>query len=626
MRHGKPENDEWTRLLSQLSGVRRNKPKALQAHQRWLKNHFETEIKSHFLKKWHKAGLPSRKMAAFCDQITRKCFKKLSKEEQNDWRDKAQAEGKAAVKEWKDQLEAPPSTSPVDRQAALDNLAAFAGLIIAGMSETLSMHVSLLVSGPEPQKQAKEDCNSRRLPDDSDNLFTISQEGYQSDAEDDQENYQVNKSTTTKSRSHRMKPRQQVTKQRRASRCMPSEPSEMDESSLESSSSSSSSSLSSSSSTSSSFTDSEEEHHGSRPVLPFSPRKGNYGVTHFDPCHKARARRQLNAKRNCHTSEVPDHVSEALCPVSEVPDDTEEIDELDENDAPDSAINDAEITVDRPPVPPAITSPAVTELPDHNTVARPPFDDNVIDPSLRDDPGMAKIPELDLHDTTLDEHTVSSTHTANASSDGNLLLGLPTLPPSPPWFKNPFQQLMNPTPTSPRLIQLFEKLVHLEDASSFENEKAALGCEHHPVEVHWWISRGCKGKPTIPDLNTFISQWWSWWLTLQPEWRKCQAPTLSTRAILPRTDDGSWDSLNKLGANGMLSVVATLKWWADSADGKGYKDLRWEDALDDVMWVLDQLIAIRAMLKSMASSGNKKWGCFDTTQANTSSKKMRNRH
>lgn len=99
-------------------------------------------------------------------------------------------------------------------------------------------------------------------------------------------------------------------------------------------------------------------------------------------------------------------------------------------------------------------------------------------------------------------------------------------------------------------------------------------------------------------------------------------PTLTTCAILPRTDDGSWDRLNKPGANNMLSVVATLKWWADNTDGK---DSRWQEAVDDVMWVLDRLIASRSVSKSMVSGGNKKRGRSDT-QANTpSSKRTRNR-
>lgn len=218
---------------------------------------------------------------------------------------------------------------------------------------------------------------------------------------------------------------------------------------------------------------------------------------------------------------------------------------------------------------------------------------------------------------------ISHSRLHTASPGGNILLSLPTLTSSPPWFRNPLQQLMDPILTSPQLTKLFDKLVRLEDASSFTNEKAALGCEHRPVEVHWWISRGRKGKPTIPNLAAFITQWWSWWLALQPEWRRCQMPTLTARAILPRTDDGSWDSLNKPGANGMLSVVATLKWWADNTDGK---DLRWQEAADDVMWVLDRLIATRSASKSKVSGGNKKRGRSDTqTNTSSSSKKTRNR-
>ncbi|KAG1789260.1 uncharacterized protein HD556DRAFT_1447110 [Suillus plorans] len=656
------------------------KPKALQAHQRWSKDHFETEIKSHFLKKWRKAGLPSKKMATFRDRITRKHFKKLSKEDQKHWKDTAQAEGEAAVKEWNDRLAAPPSTSPINRQAALDNLATFAGPVLAGMAEILGMHVSLLVGGPEPRKQGKitvismhegidlglaprnwqtrdktkfkmvtksfqeylshaytkQDCDSRRLQDDLDGLFSISQEGDQSDAEEEREATEL---ATAKYRPKK-KSKQQGTKQRRASQRKPSEASEADESSSESSSPSSGLSSSSSSSTSSSSTDSEDERQGSRWVLPFSPPKGNHGVTIFNPHHQKLALQHLEARKKDRLvnvpspasevpdrlSKVPDRLSKVSSRVSEVPDNTEEIDQLNEDS---SVIN-------------GITSAAIIEPP------AAPFDDNLIDPHIRDDPVMAanQLPKpIDNHDmdetpsaerdmegaednhdnplnTTLDKHVVNSNRVTDASPGGNISLSLSTLTSSPPWFSNPLRQLMYPTPTSPQLIQLFDKLVRLEDASSFTNEKAALGCEHRPVEVHWWISRGRKGKPTIPNLASFITQWWSWWLALQPEWRSCQAPTLTTCAILPHTDDGSWDRLNKPGANGMLSVVATLKWWADNTDGK---DSRWQEAVDDVMWVLDRLIASRSASKSMVSGGNKKRGRSDT-QANTpSSKRTRNR-
>ncbi|KAG2047696.1 hypothetical protein BDR06DRAFT_1013638 [Suillus hirtellus] len=647
--------------------------------------------------KWRSAGLPSKKMAAFHDKITRKHFKKLLKEEQTDWKDKVQAKGKAAVQEWKDWLEAAPSTSPIDRPVALDNLASFAGPILAGMSATLGMHISLLVGGPEPRKQGKitvvsmhegvdsgpipcnwqtqdqkkfkmvtkyfqeyllqaytkQDCDSCCLPDDLDNMFTILQAGDQSDTEEDQTGGEMNKPTAAKFRSHRAKPRQQGTKPGRASRQKPSKPSEMDESSSESSSLTSGSSSSSSSSALSISTDSEGETHQE---LPFTPKKMNYGVAHFNSHHKEAALRQLNTRGshlvpngNHFTSKVSDQTSEVPDRASTVPDrsseaavfemleDTKEFDELAKNT--NTPVNEVKITIDRPPVPPAITSATVIESPVHNITAPPPFADNVIDPCLRGLSGVAvnHPPALlagqDLHEpvndhdmgeifsaeqdtegatddhdmphTNLDERTGNSNQTAT-SPDSNLSLNLPALLLSPLWFRNPFQQLMNPAPASPRLIQLFEKLVCLKDASSFANEKAALGCKHRPIEVHWWISRGCKGKPTIPDLDAFISQWWSWWLMLQLEWRK----------FLPHTDDGNWDTLNKPGANGMLSIVAILKWWADGANGKGHKESCWEDAADDMTWVLDRLTAIRSMLKSKSSGGNKKWGHSDTQARN----------
>ncbi|KAG2145303.1 uncharacterized protein EDB93DRAFT_1104761 [Suillus bovinus] len=592
-------------------------------------------------------------MVTFRDRITCKCFKKLSEEEQKHWKDTVQAEEEAAVKEWNDRLAAPPSTSPIDRQAALDNLATFAGPVLTGMAEILGMHVSLLVGGPEPRKQGKitivsmhegvdldktkfkmvtklfqeylshaytkQDCDSRRLPDDLDGLFAILLEGDQSDTKEECEANEL----TAKYRP-RKKSKQQGTKWGRASQREPSEASEADESSSESSSPSSGLSSSSSSSTSSSSTDSEDERQGSRWVLPFSPSKGNLGVTFFNSRHQKIALEHLEAMKKGrlvnmpspasevpdrlsevpdHLSKVPDRLSEVSPHVSEVPDDMEEIDQLNEDS---SVIN-------------GITSATIIELP------AAPFDVNLIDPRIRDDPVMAaNQPPKPINNHDMDETPSAKRDTEGAEDNHdnplNMTLDKHVVNLNRVTDAIRSWQLMDPTPTSPQLIKLFDKLVRLEDASSFTNEKATLGCEHRLVEVHWWISHGHKGKPTILNLATFIMQWWSWWLTLQPEWRSCQAPTLTACAILPRTDDGSWDSLNKPGANGMLSVVATLKWWADNTDGK---DLCWQEAADDVMWVLDRLIASCSAMKSMVSGGNKKRGHSDT-QANTSSKRTRN--
>lgn len=205
---------------------------------------------------------------------------------------------------------------------------------------------------------AKQDCDSRRLPDDFVDMFTISQEGNQSDAEEDQAGGETNKPSAAKYRSRRAKPWQQGTKPGRASRRKPSKPSETEESSSESSSTTFGSSSSSSSSASSNSTDSEGEIH--QVLLPSSPTKRNYGVTHFNSHHKEAALRILNAKGS-HlvpiTPEVSDQTSTVLdrsseADVSEMLEDTREIDELAEDDTPNTPVNEAEITIDRPPVPP----------------------------------------------------------------------------------------------------------------------------------------------------------------------------------------------------------------------------------------------------------------------------------
>ncbi|KAG2124094.1 hypothetical protein BD769DRAFT_1388905 [Suillus cothurnatus] len=57
-RCAKLENDEWARYLVQLSGLLKTKPKALQPHQCWSKDHFDDIVNKDFHKWWKKAGLP----------------------------------------------------------------------------------------------------------------------------------------------------------------------------------------------------------------------------------------------------------------------------------------------------------------------------------------------------------------------------------------------------------------------------------------------------------------------------------------------------------------------------------------------------------------------------------------
>ncbi len=57
-------------------------------------------------------------LASVCEQVAKKMFKQLSKEEQNEWSSQAKEEHQGAMKEWTEQTTRPLSTtrSLVDRQ------------------------------------------------------------------------------------------------------------------------------------------------------------------------------------------------------------------------------------------------------------------------------------------------------------------------------------------------------------------------------------------------------------------------------------------------------------------------------------------------------------------------------
>ncbi|KAG1846960.1 hypothetical protein C8R48DRAFT_779410 [Suillus tomentosus] len=151
----KPENNPWTRLLSQLSGVAPNKPRTLQAHQRWSKDFYESAVKERFEVQWGLSSCPPKEKASFHDRVTRTIFEEQDPLIIKQYQELAKTEGKEAIKQWKAMLEDSPPTDPVSRQAALDRLASFAGPLLSGISLTLGMHISLMVSRPKPRKQGK---------------------------------------------------------------------------------------------------------------------------------------------------------------------------------------------------------------------------------------------------------------------------------------------------------------------------------------------------------------------------------------------------------------------------------------------------------------------------------------
>jgi hypothetical protein len=101
--------------------------------------------------------------------------------------------------------------------------------------------------------------------------------------------------------------------------------------------------------------------------------------------------------------------------------------------------------------------------------------------------------------------------------------------------------------------------------------------------VAWWIQRARKGTPPIPDVGEFTDQWRDWWRALNPEWRGGDGGEMR------REDGREWDVLKVPGVNGLLSVLMCLRWW--KGELAGADDKGWKEAVADVTWVLQQLLA-----------------------------------
>ncbi|KDR84213.1 hypothetical protein GALMADRAFT_54578 [Galerina marginata CBS 339.88] len=124
-----------------------------------------------------------------------------------------------------------------------------------------------------------------------------------------------------------------------------------------------------------------------------------------------------------------------------------------------------------------------------------------------------------------------------------------------------------------------------EEAHGF-NGMSRLGAAHRPASVSKWIQRA-RSPDYRPQFDTkeFQTDFWKWWIALQPDWRQIKAGTAS------RDVSGDWGALDKPGANGLASVVAGLFFWGHGLGDKRKASSSWTSAVDDVSWVFKQLDA-----------------------------------
>ncbi|KAJ6568309.1 hypothetical protein DFH09DRAFT_877301, partial [Mycena vulgaris] len=127
------------------------------------------------------------------------------------------------------------------------------------------------------------------------------------------------------------------------------------------------------------------------------------------------------------------------------------------------------------------------------------------------------------------------------------------------WFRLVFAEVSQEE-VGGRYQELLTAFVELERAYGFENGPGVLAKKGRPLQVSDWIGRGRKKGPrAIPKVEKFEVQWWAWWRSIQPAWRKVGVDGRPLRGE-GEVYGEDWGGLVLPGQNGVLSVVATLYW------------------------------------------------------------------
>ncbi|KAJ6467023.1 hypothetical protein C8R45DRAFT_839076, partial [Mycena sanguinolenta] len=104
-----------------------------------------------------------------------------------------------------------------------------------------------------------------------------------------------------------------------------------------------------------------------------------------------------------------------------------------------------------------------------------------------------------------------------------------------------------------------------------------------PVEVKGWVARARTGGPlpAIQSVKDFGSRYWSWWVSINPEWR------VGAGKGPVQEGEGEWAELaGQTGPNGLLNALICLRWWRDELL---QESAEWKRAVADVRWVLEKL-------------------------------------
>lgn len=116
-----------------------------------------------------------------------------------------------------------------------------------------------------------------------------------------------------------------------------------------------------------------------------------------------------------------------------------------------------------------------------------------------------------------------------------------------------------------------------------------LSARGRPTAVADWIqrARSITWRPIIKDSRAYGKEHLAWWESLQPEWRLLDG--VGDETDFAQLEDGDLQALEKPGVNGLLSVVASLFFWGTAVKAAGKKSKRWDEAVDDLLYVFTRL-------------------------------------
>jgi len=124
-----------------------------------------------------------------------------------------------------------------------------------------------------------------------------------------------------------------------------------------------------------------------------------------------------------------------------------------------------------------------------------------------------------------------------------------------------------------------------EERHGFKLKGPRLDAANRPRALAGWIQHARKNfKPDSRLMSNFEVDFWRWWNHVQPAWRVVDAKST------PRKVEGGWGEITKPGLNGVYTVMGALYLWRSF--GKKESLASWTCAVEDVNWVLSQLLCV----------------------------------